>query len=52
MLQQIVEKVGKKDWIQVSETLLAEHKLSRTPKQCRERFHNHLNPEVLKNEMT
>jgi myb proto-oncogene protein len=43
----LVRKYGPKQW-----TLIAKHLKSRTGKQCRERWHNHLNPEIKKNSWT
>ena len=37
----LVKKYGSKQWI-----LIAEHLKSRNNKQCRDRWHDHLNPEV------
>lgn len=43
----LVEKYGPKKW-----TLIARHLQGRIGKQCRERWHNHLNPEINKNPWT
>ncbi|KAM4842300.1 myb-related protein B isoform 5-T5 [Thomomys bottae] len=40
---ELVKKYGTKHW-----TLIAKHLKGRLGKQCRERWHNHLNPEVKK----
>ncbi|XP_045837815.1 myb-related protein B isoform X2 [Meles meles] len=40
---ELVKKYGTKQW-----TLIAKHLKGRLGKQCRERWHNHLNPEVKK----
>ncbi|XP_026239089.1 myb-related protein B isoform X2 [Urocitellus parryii] len=40
---ELVKKYGTKKW-----TLIAKHLKGRLGKQCRERWHNHLNPEVKK----
>jgi hypothetical protein len=48
--EQLVDLVGKhgpKRW-----TLIAKHLKSRTDKRCRERWHNHLNPEIKKTSWT
>ncbi|KAK2896157.1 hypothetical protein Q8A73_015645 [Channa argus] len=44
---ELVQKYGVKRW-----SLIAKHLLSRNGKQCRERWHNHLNPEVKKSNWT
>ncbi|XP_028988565.1 transcriptional activator Myb-like isoform X2 [Betta splendens] len=44
---QLVQKYGVKHW-----SLIAKHLQSRNGKQCRERWHNHLNPEVKKSSWT
>lgn len=43
VLVQLVEKVGATKWTMISEYLPA-----RLGKQCRERWHNHLNPKIKK----
>ena len=40
---QLVEKFGPKKW-----SVIAEHLQGRIGKQCRERWHNHLNPDIKK----
>ena len=40
---QLVEKNGPEKW-----TKIAEHLQDRAGKQCRERWHNHLNPKIKK----
>ncbi|CAL1680545.1 unnamed protein product [Lasius platythorax] len=44
---ELVEKYGPKKW-----TLIARHLKGRIGKQCRERWHNHLNPEIKKTAWT
>ncbi|KAJ1124106.1 hypothetical protein NDU88_002568 [Pleurodeles waltl] len=44
---ELVKKYGTKHW-----TLIAKHLKGRMGKQCRERWHNHLNPEVKKSSWT
>ncbi|XP_027746630.1 myb-related protein B [Empidonax traillii] len=44
---ELVKKYGTKQW-----TLIAKHLKGRLGKQCRERWHNHLNPEVKKSSWT
>lgn len=43
MVLQLVDKNGPQKW-----TLIAEHLPGRIGKQCRERWHNHLNPKIKK----
>lgn len=43
MLLYLVDKNGPQKW-----TLIAKHISGRTGKQCRERWHNHLNPRIKK----
>ena len=43
MVLQLVEKIGPQKW-----TLIAESLPGRIGKQCRERWHNHLNPKIKK----
>jgi hypothetical protein len=43
----LVRKYGPKRW-----TLIAKHLKGRIGKQCRERWHNHLNPEIKKTSLT
>ncbi len=40
---QLVREYGPKRW-----TLISKHLKGRTGKQCRERWHNHLNPDIKK----
>ncbi|XP_043946073.1 myb-related protein B isoform X2 [Protopterus annectens] len=47
MVIELVKKYGTKQW-----TLIAKHLKGRLGKQCRERWHNHLNPEVKKSSWT
>lgn len=44
---ELVQKYGPKKW-----TLIATHLEGRIGKQCRERWHNHLNPEIVKTRWT
>ncbi|RWS04661.1 transcriptional activator Myb-like isoform X3 [Dinothrombium tinctorium] len=44
---ELVKKYGPKKW-----TLIAKHLKGRIGKQCRERWHNHLNPEINKSAWT
>ena len=44
---ELVEKLGPKKW-----TLIATQLDGRIGKQCRERWHNHLNPEIVKSKWT
>lgn len=44
---ELVEKYGPKRW-----TLIAKHLKGRIGKQCRERWHNHLNPAIKKSAWT
>ena len=44
---ELVKKYGPKRW-----TLIAKHLKGRIGKQCRERWHNHLNPEIKKTAWT
>ena len=43
-LVSLVDTLGAKKWSQI-----ANHLPGRIDKQCRERWHNHLNPEINKN---
>uniref|UniRef100_A0A803YRW0 MYB proto-oncogene like 1 n=1 Tax=Meleagris gallopavo TaxID=9103 RepID=A0A803YRW0_MELGA len=47
MVIELVQKYGPKRW-----SLIAKHLKGRIGKQCRERWHNHLNPEVKKSSWT
>ncbi|XP_067930138.1 transcriptional activator Myb-like isoform X1 [Watersipora subatra] len=47
MVTNLVSEYGAKRW-----TLIARHLKGRTGKQCRERWHNHLNPEINKSAWT
>jgi len=47
LLVQLVKKFGPKDW-----SVIASHIHGRIGKQCRERWHNHLSPEVSKTSWT
>ena len=44
---ELVQKYGPKRW-----SVIAKHLKGRIGKQCRERWHNHLNPEVQKTSWT
>lgn len=46
-VMELVKKYGPKRW-----TLIAKHLKGRIGKQCRERWHNHLNPEIKKTSWT
>ena len=46
-MMELVRKYGPKRW-----TLIAKHLKGRIGKQCRERWHNHLNPEIKKTSWT
>ena len=46
-LSGLVDQYGAKQW-----SLIAQHMPGRIGKQCRERWHNHLNPEVTKESWT
>ncbi len=53
MISQLVEKHGTKNWTVVSQALeVSKVKSKRTGKQCRERWHNHLDPHINKNPWT
>jgi len=43
ILVQLVEKIGAQKW-----TMISEYLPTRIGKQCRERWHNHLNPKIKK----
>jgi len=43
ILVQLVEKIGAQKW-----TMISEYLPGRIGKQCRERWHNHLNPKIKK----
>lgn len=47
MVLELVDKYGPKKW-----TLIARHLKGRIGKQCRERWHNHLNPNIKKTAWT
>ena len=47
LVVELVKKYGPKRW-----TLIAKHLKGRIGKQCRERWHNHLNPEIKKTAWT
>lgn len=47
MVVALVEKYGAKRW-----TLIAKQLKGRIGKQCRERWHNHLNPNIIKTAWT
>ena len=46
-MQELVMRYGPKKW-----TLIARHLKGRIGKQCRERWHNHLNPKIKKSAWT
>ncbi|XP_041847797.1 myb-related protein B-like isoform X2 [Melanotaenia boesemani] len=46
-VMELVQKFGVKRW-----SLIAKHLRTRNGKQCRERWHNHLNPTVMKSKWT
>ena len=49
----IVEQVGDKNWRLVAQEMEDQYKLKgRTGKQCRERWHNHLDPNINKSRWT
>ena len=43
VLIQLIEKIGAQKW-----TMISEYLPNRIGKQCRERWHNHLNPKIKK----
>lgn len=47
-VRQAVASNGTKNWTLIAEALTRLHKntITRTAKQCRERWHNHLDPKV------
>jgi len=47
VLVQLVEKIGAQKW-----TMISEYLPNRLGKQCRERWHNHLNPKIKKQSWT
>eukprot|EP00924_Labyrinthula_sp_SR-Ha-C_P012530 augustus_masked-scaffold_10-processed-gene-9.41-mRNA-1 protein AED:0.12 eAED:0.48 QI:0/-1/0/1/-1/1/1/0/395 len=47
MVRTLVKKYGAKKW-----SLIASHLPGRVGKQCRERWHNHLNPDIIKSPWT
>jgi hypothetical protein len=48
-LQKLVQKFGTKKWTTVAEVLKNKYTVKgRTSKQCRERWHNHLDPNITK----
>ncbi|CAG9321063.1 unnamed protein product [Blepharisma stoltei] len=48
-IQNLVEEFGEKNWILISEKLAEKYGITdRTGKQCRERWHNHINPKLKK----
>lgn len=46
-LRSLVNRFGPKNW-----STIAKHLLGRVGKQCRERWHNHLNPDINKQKWT
>jgi hypothetical protein len=52
-IRTLVEEFGIKQWTQVAKHLDQRFKLGgRTGKQCRERWHNHLDPDINKSRWT
>eukprot|EP01031_Cornospumella_fuschlensis_P042255 gene42255-51598_t len=51
-IQQMVAEFGTKSWAQIAERLGQAGMLGRSGKQCRERWHNHLDPAINKNGWT
>lgn len=52
-LKELVELYGKKNWAKIAKKLGSEHNIQkRKGKHCRERWYNHLNPELNKGEWT
>ncbi|OMJ75502.1 hypothetical protein SteCoe_25351 [Stentor coeruleus] len=46
----LAEEFGTKEWTLIAKMLVTRYNIrGRTAKQCRERWHNHLDPEVVKN---
>jgi hypothetical protein len=55
MLLSLVQLLQPKKWTHIAKELngaLYEGTLVKTPKQCRERWHNHLNPDLKKGNWT
>jgi myb proto-oncogene protein len=43
----LVEEFGTKEWTLIAKMLISRYNIrGRTPKQCRERWHNHLDPAI------
>ncbi|CDW79741.1 myb-like dna-binding domain containing protein [Stylonychia lemnae] len=52
-IEQLVDKYGTKRWTFIAQKLKDEFSIGgRTGKQCRERWHNHLDPEIKKDPIT
>jgi len=52
-ITQLVRKYGDKNWTLIANKLIDEFKIKhRNGKQCRERWHNHLDPKVVKEGFT
>ncbi|CAG9314822.1 unnamed protein product [Blepharisma stoltei] len=52
-IRELVEEFGDKNWILIAQNLQERHKVKgRTAKQCRERWHNHINPVINKEAWT
>ena len=52
-IRQLVEQLGIKQWTLVAKKLQEQYQLGgRTGKQCRERWHNHLDPNINKSRWT
>lgn len=48
-IENLVNKYGTKRWTFIAQKLKEEYKINgRTGKQCRERWHNHLDPDIKK----
>jgi hypothetical protein len=49
----LAEEFGTKEWTLIARLLVSRYNIrGRTPKQCRERWHNHLDPRIVKNYWT
>ncbi|CAG9323693.1 unnamed protein product [Blepharisma stoltei] len=52
-IKTLVEEFGDKNWIIISQKLEERYNVKgRTGKQCRERWHNHINPKIIKEAWT
>ena len=46
-IKSLVAEFGSKEWTLISKMLVTRYNIrGRTPKQCRERWHNHLDPQI------